>query len=136
MSPGRPSDSENTSRHAAARLEQPESPPRLDGAREAAAEEGGIDALARLEAPDARADLRSRRIGRAAEPLAACRRRFPRLRRRAGSPSSALDRSGEHPRVPAPQRFLASLLEPQLWQTSPSNDSFVIPSLECAAFYL
>ena len=91
-----------------------EAPPRLDGACEAPAEERGIDALAGFEAPNARADLRGRRIaprGRAARRDAAddfdgCAG--------VGLAVDPLDRSREHPRMPAPQRFLAAWLEPNL----------------------
>ena len=121
MSPGNPSDSENTSRHAACRIEQPETTPRLDGAREAAAEKRGIDAFARLEAPNSRADLRGRRVGAATEKLAGRADELDRCSG-VGLAIEPVDRSGEYPRVPAPQRLFAARLEPNLRSGAPHTD--------------
>src|SRR5688572_15689353 len=92
------------------RLEQLEAPPRIDGASEAMAEELGIDVFVRREAPDARADLRRRRIGAPREKLPA-RRHYLDRRAGGGLAVDALDRAREHPGVTAPQRLLAPRLQ-------------------------
>jgi hypothetical protein len=83
-----------------------------DCARDAAGEKLGVDALARIERPDTRTDLRGRGIGRLCHECAVRGQhgyRVSRFQRLVGG----RDRAREDPGVALPQRFLAPRLEPQ-----------------------
>ena len=77
----------------------------VDRRRDAAGEEGGVDALGLVEAPGAQADERLRAVGRPGEEAPVARLDTHRLARVG---LAAVDAALEHPRVTAQQRALLS----------------------------
>ncbi len=76
--------------------------PRGDGARDPTHEERAVDGLARIECPDARPDLRCRRVGGAGDERATCGHDVD------GGPGrerivEGCERAREYPRVPLQQ---------------------------------